>query len=109
MPLGVHATLHVPADRLEDWFSPVSKKVLSAGIAFGANTDEKTIVALIVALCFHVSTSKLFASSKCNESVVGVPSPCVVSSKARALLPRRLPVKLTAPMQEVTNLHSQMI
>ncbi len=32
--------------------------LLSAGIAFGANTDEKTIVALIVALCFHVSTSK---------------------------------------------------
>lgn len=30
--------------------------VVRPGIAFGANTDVNTIVALIVALCFHVSS-----------------------------------------------------
>ena len=43
--------------------------VLTAGIAFGANTNENTIVALIIALCFHV----------------GCPSPCAPCTYVRCL------------------------
>lgn len=35
----------------------------AAGIAFGANTNQNTIVALIIALCFHVSSCLPYALS----------------------------------------------